>query len=194
MSNVVVLFARKDSVYKSLPACDVWDAERNALSWPGGASIVAHPPCRAWGGLRHMANPRPGERELAIWAVAEIRKWGGVLEHPKRSQLWPELNLPLGREPDEYGGFTLAVDQFWWGHRAQKSTLLYICGCDLKDIPPIPLVMGCAQYVVGTSGRRKDGCRKVGREITKRERESTPPQFAEWLVELAKRCGGNNDQ
>ncbi len=27
---IAVLFARKDSIYKSLPECDVWDAERDA--------------------------------------------------------------------------------------------------------------------------------------------------------------------
>jgi len=51
-----VLFARADSIYKQLD-CDVWDQERDALRWPGGASIVAHPPCRSWGRLRKLAKP-----------------------------------------------------------------------------------------------------------------------------------------
>lgn len=36
---IAVLFARADSVYKSLPDCDVWDADRNALLWPGGCPV-----------------------------------------------------------------------------------------------------------------------------------------------------------
>jgi hypothetical protein len=28
--NVTILFARIDSVYKTIPGCDVWDAERDA--------------------------------------------------------------------------------------------------------------------------------------------------------------------
>jgi hypothetical protein len=121
---VAVLFARSDSIYRTLPGCDVWDAERDALRWPGGAPVVAHPPCRAWGSLRHFAKPEPGERELAVWAVDRVREWGGVLEHPQASRLWPELGLPCPRkrERDSWGGWTLPIWQSWWGHRADKAT------------------------------------------------------------------------
>src|SRR5208283_3687563 len=91
---VAVLFARADSIYKTLPGCDVWDAERDALNWHGGCPLIAHPTCRAWGRLRHFAHPREGERELALWAVKMVQRWGGVLEHPVASQLWPSANLP----------------------------------------------------------------------------------------------------
>ena len=107
---VAVLFAREDSVYKTLAGCDVYDIERDALTWPGGCPVVAHPPCRAWGQLRYWAKPRPGEKELALWAVEQVQRWGGVLEHPARSTLWPVAGLP---EPypaggfDEWGGWTL---------------------------------------------------------------------------------------
>lgn len=74
-----MLFARKDSIYKSMPECDVWDIERDARNWPGGCPAIAHPPCRAWGELSHMANPRPDEKDLAIFAVEKIREWGGFL-------------------------------------------------------------------------------------------------------------------
>src|SRR5262245_24549326 len=71
---VAILFARADSVYKCMPDCDVYDAARDARTWPGGMSVVAHPPCRAWGRLRAFAAYVPGERELAIWAVEQVRK------------------------------------------------------------------------------------------------------------------------
>jgi len=186
---VAVLFARRDSVYKTFPDCDVFDADRDALNYSGGQSIVAHPPCRAWGQLAHMANPRPGERELALWAVDMIRLHGGVLEHPRASRLWKEKPLPPVGELDAWGGFTLQVRQFDWGHKAEKATKLYVCGCDPADVPPHPVRVGEPRFVVGTSGRRKDGTRLGGRpEIPKSEREATPLAFAEWLVELAGLC------
>ena len=75
---VAVLFASEDSAYKTLAGCDVYDIERDALTWPGGCPVVAHPPCRAWGQLRYWAKPRPGEKELALWAVEQVQRWGGA--------------------------------------------------------------------------------------------------------------------
>lgn len=184
--TVAVLFARADSHYKALPGCDVWDAERDARRWPGGAPVVAHPPCRAWASLRFHAKPRPGEKQLAIDAVAHVRRYGGVLEHPHRSTLWPTAALPEPGGRDEFGGWTLVVDQQWWGHRAQKRTRLYIVGCEPTAIPAMPIVLGEATHTVGLwSGRDKQRCRP---SIAKREYEATPPEFAAWLVELARRC------
>jgi hypothetical protein len=193
--TVAILFARTDSIYKTIPGCDVYDFERDALTWPSGAPVVAHPPCRAWGQLRHMANPRPGEKELALWAVKQVRRWGGVLEHPKNSTLWPAAGLPAPGCRDEFGGWTLPIHQYWWGHRAEKATLLYIVGCEPADIPNIPLALGDAPCVCGTAGRARNGERRLRKgvpgwrpEISKAEREHTPPDLARWLVELARRC------
>lgn len=188
-----VLFARADSIYKTLNA-DVWDEARDARKYPGSAPVVAHPPCRSWGRLRMLANPAPGERELAFFAVEQVRKFGGVLEHPATSLLWPEAGLPEAGEVDAYGGWTLPVLQFQWGHRAAKATKFYIVGCSPRDLPDIPFALGEAPAVCGTSGQRRDGSRlhkgDAGwrPEISKREREATPPQLATWLLEVASRC------
>lgn len=193
-AEVAVLFARADSIYKTMPGCDVWDAERDARRWQGGAPVVAHPPCRAWGVLRALANPRPDEKALALFAVEQVRRFGGVLEHPAGSTLWREAGLPEPGERDAWGGWTLVVHQHWWGHRAEKATRLYIVGCAPAELPEIPLVLGEATHVVASSGRRRDGgrLRKGDRgwrpEITKAEREHTPPALAEWLCETARRC------
>lgn len=192
--TVAVLFARKNSIYKKLEHCDVYDIERDARTYAGTMPVVAHPPCRAWGTLSHMAKPSPDEKELAPWAVNEVRRCGGVLEHPKRSKLWAHCNLPPadGVSTDEYGGWSLLVPQQWWGHRAEKMTLLYIVGVDRRKLPPIPFVMGEATHVITTPGRRKDGTRKTygerhkgKKECTNAERERTPPDFARWLCEVA---------
>lgn len=193
-SQVAVLFARADSNYKTMPECDVWDAERDARKWPGGDPVVAHPPCRAWGQLRALANPRPDEKALALFAVAQVRTFGGVLEHPKNSTLWPVAGLPAPGRRDEFGGWTLPIFQSWWGHRAEKATLLYIVGCEPADIPEMPMMLGEATHVIASSGRRRDGGRlhkgDIGwrPEVTKAEREHTPPALAAWLVEIANRC------
>jgi hypothetical protein len=188
--TVAVLFARADSVYKTLPGVDVYDIGRDARTYDGPWPVVAHPPCRAWGRLRHVANPRADERNLARLAVALVREFGGVLEHPVTSTLWPAQRLPApGAGMDSFGGWTLPITQHAWGHRANKATLLYIVGCDSRDLPMMPLTLGDALAVCGTSGRRADGSRNTDRpEISKAEREHTPPELALWLVELARKC------
>jgi hypothetical protein len=184
---VAVLFAREDSVYKTLPGCDVWDVHRDARHWLGGYPVVAHPPCRAWGRLRHFAHPREGERDLALWAVEQVRLWGGILEHPSGSMLWASADLPKPGSTDEYGGWTLPVLQQWWGHRAEKATLLYLCGIEPSELPLIPFVMGEATHVV--QSRKREGYRP---HISKAEREHTPIEFARWLVEAASKVQGHN--
>jgi hypothetical protein len=194
METVAALFVRRDSIYKEMPGVDAWDAERDARTWAGSCPVVAHPPCRAWGTLRALAKPRHDEKELAVWAVAQVRKFGGVLEHPKRSTLWPHCGLPAIGEKDKFGGWTLPIFQSSFGHRAEKATLLYIVGCAPAQIPDMPLVLGDASHVIASSGRRTDGTR-IRRgdagwrpEVNKSEREHTPAELAAWLVALARRC------
>lgn len=188
---VAVLFARSDSHYKEIPGCDVYDIDRDARTWPGGAPVVAHPPCRAWGRLRHFARPRHDEKQLAFFAVEKVRKFGGVLEHPAHSTLWAAAGLPAVGEVDAFGGWTLPISQHWWGHRAEKMTWLYIVGCLPKRLPDLPIVLGEATHTISSSGRRRDGSRLKSRpEVSKAEREHTPPALAAWLVELAARCRG----
>jgi len=178
---IAALFVRSDSVYKTIPCVDAWDMERDARKWPGGYPLIAHPPCRAWGQLRFFAKPRPDEKDLAIWAVKQVRQWGGVLEHPARSTLWPHCKLPAPKTYDPYGGWTLPISQNWWGHRAEKKTFLYIVGCPPDKIPALPLVLGEASHVVET--RAKFNKRP---SVTKSEREHTPQALAHWLVKLCE--------
>lgn len=192
--KVAILFARGDSIYKTLPGCDVYDKERDALTWPGGCPVVAHPPCRLFGRLRHFAKSSDpaAEKALAFWAVDMVRRWGGVLEHPASSTLWKEKPLPRAGERDEWGGWTLPVLQMWWGHRAEKRTWLYICGVEPRDVPMMPLRLGAAECVIRLDKRRPDGThiRKGDADyrpfLNEQEREGTPIDFARWLVELAR--------
>lgn len=192
--SVAALFVRADSVYKTMPSVDAWDIERDARKWPGGCPVVAHPPCRAWGRLRRFAKPRHDEKDLARWAVAQIRQWGGVLEHPESSTLWADQSLPLGTERDGFGGWTMPIHQWWFGHRAQKRTWLYIAGIEPHELPPYPLRLGVSDCRIRLDKRRADGThiRKGDSDyqplLNAAEREHTPIDLAEWLVEVARLC------
>lgn len=197
-ADVAVLFARADSHYKTLPGVEVYDMERDARTYDGPWPVVAHPPCRSWGRLAHMAKPRADERNLARLAVALVREFGGVLEHPQASKLWPAQRLPEPGQRDGMGGWTMGITQHWWGHRATKATKLYIVGCDPNDIPPLPdLRLGEGTHVIaqdrqpgkGVDGERlRKGMPGWRPEVSAAEREHTPPELASWLVELARRC------
>lgn len=104
-------------------AIDCYDATRDARKYAGPHPVVAHPPCKHWGRLRHLAAVRcndlcgwsgrvcdldDGEcpncgtskcldwsdRECAPRAVEQVRAYGGVLEHPAGSLLWEACGLP----------------------------------------------------------------------------------------------------
>lgn len=175
--KVTALFTRTNSIYNKL-GIETWDINKDALNWPGGNAIIAHPPCRAWGDLRGMAKPRPGEKQLAIWAIGQIRKWGGILEHPAKSQLWNEMNLPLRDNKDEWGGWTLCIDQYWFGHKARKRSNLYIVGCEPKNIPPYAI-----KYEPVTTTVER---------LSRQAREATPEPMAKWLIQLAQKIQYNN--
>ena len=69
-----------------------------------------------------MANQRPDEKGLALFAVRQVQDYGGVLEHPAGSTLWPLVGLPSGQGRDAWGGWTLPVFQSSFGHRAEKKS------------------------------------------------------------------------
>jgi len=174
MPSVAALFVRSDSCYRDIPGVDVYDAQRDALTWCGGVPVVAHPPCRSWGRLSAFAKPRPGEKELALWAVAQVRRFGGVLEHPFGSQLVHAANLPSPGEVDSFGGFLFYANQFHFGHRALKPSIFYVVGCAPSDLPLFPFRDGLPLTTV--------------ENMDVSEREKTPPELARWLVDLASIC------
>lgn len=152
-----VLFVRSDSVYKRLGA-DCYDIDRDALSFPWDRPAICHPPCRAWGNFRWNAKPRPGEKQLAIWAMENIRRVGGILEHPKTSTLWQYLRP---------GDCVLHINQCDFGHGAQKATTLFYN--NIRGFPPLP------PPYTGYLNRVENMCT--------REREETPVDLAKWLLE-----------
>lgn len=183
---ISVLFTRVDSIYKTL-GCDCWDIERDARNYNGDGPVICHPPCRSWSNMSHLSKPLAGENDLAIWSINLIRKNGGVLEHPKNSRLWKVMFLPKPGTTDCYGGFSLCVNQSWFGHLAEKKSLLYVCGINKNEVPPIPIRFDAIEYTVSSRIKKKSG-RRTKRELSKKQREQTPIDFAKWLIELAEKC------
>lgn len=165
--SVPVLFTRKTSPYLAL-GCDCYDERRDARTWPGGRPAIFHPPCRSWGQLAHMAKPRPDERELGIWAMRMVRRFGGVLEHPINSKLWAHSGCLGWGVRDEFGGVLVPLYQSSFGHRAPKATGLYMV---LADIPAIPEPRSTTTTV---------------ERMCRAEREATPFELAIWLRDLVQ--------
>lgn len=93
--EVAVLCAAKNSVYHSLPGVVVYDETRDARTFPGNMRVIVHAPCRTWSAFTaHQAKPAPGERDLGLWCAGQLKKCGGVLEHPAHSRLFDAAGLP----------------------------------------------------------------------------------------------------
>jgi hypothetical protein len=184
--RVAALYVDPRGPYPKIPGVDCWDAERDARLYAGPWPVIAHPPCGPWGYLQHLY--RGSEHDCAPTAVEQVRTFGGVLEHPAHSRLWPACSLPLPGEPaDRYGGRTYEVCQCDWGHVARKRTWLYVVRCAWPDALPPPRKP--THWASG--GRRpKDPHRTPVPQGIKvcsaQQRRRTPPEFALWLVELAE--------
>jgi len=171
MKTVAVLYAMPGSVYHAVPGVDVWDKVRDARYYVGPYPVVAHPPCAQWSRLRAFAGDDEAEKNCAHFALAQVRRFGGVLEHPAGSAFWPAVGLPAPGCYDS-AGWTLAVSQKWFGHECEKLTLLYVSGVLPADVPDIPFDLAEAERTVS---QQHSG-----------DRSKTPRLFADWLVQLAR--------
>lgn len=182
----VALFVREDSAYKKREVWDAYDASRNALQYSGNNPLVCHPPCRSWGRLSHMAhNVREGEAELALFSIAKIQKNGGILEHPSGSRLFGQ-HLPDVGAHDQYGGFTIEIDQYDFGHVAHKRTKLYICGIDKLDLPALPPRDLTIHYCDKGKRRSIAGNVKGTTRCTQYQREYTPEKLIDYFESVLK--------
>lgn len=158
------------------------DSERDAMAYDGPSPIVAHPPCGHWGRWRKRCKQPDSWKDAGPIAFRQVRKFGGVLEHPAYSTLWPVVGAPKPGEVDSFGGYTLQVNQTRWGHPCMKPTWIYMCRLDRSDVPALPPEQEATHCMV----RLKRNSHELP-ELPKRHRHITPPLFAEWLVECAKR-------
>lgn len=186
--TIAVLYVDPRGPYPAM-GLDTWDEARDARRYAGPHPIIAHPDCGPWGRLRHLY--RGHGHDCAPRAVEQVRRWGGVLEHPGWSRVWPLCGMPRpGEGRDAWGGWTEAVNQSDWGHPARKPTWIYCVGVDpvRADQRPVPRApthwIGGTRNVVrqGHRGRVPPGIKVCSAE----QRRRTPPLFAAWLVLLAE--------
>lgn len=180
MKTISALCVAPRSIYKSFEQVECFDRRRNVVTFTSNTPIVAHPPCRAWSRFtRQQAKPEPGEKDLGPLCVGFLRECGGVLEHPAHSHLWEHCKLPY---PNESKGslWCMEVHQAWWGHPLRKKTWLLFNRIP-KEIVEIPFLL----HHGGNDRRRQQ-------VMSKAQRSATPPDFAQWLVNLARQVDGDS--
>lgn len=188
----VVLFTLKDSLYKQM-GLDCYDEERDATTYEGNRPVIAHPPCQLWGALAAVnykrwggEHNRPGnDGGLFKFALATVRRVGGVLEHPAKTRAWKKYRLqrPSGtgwKQCDE-NEWVCEVWQSAYGHKANKATWLHYVGKQ-----PIEACWDRPKgtHQIGFYDQRGKGKNKP--TLTKKEANETPQLFADYLVRLAQ--------
>ena len=188
--RIAALYVDPRGVYSTIPGVDVWGEERDARTYAGPHPVVAHPPCERWGRFFWRdGSTVPGEDGgCYLAALASIRQWGGVIEHPSGSGAWDAHGLPRpthrggwipGARPGEW---TCSVDQLAYGHPAIKRTWLYLVG------HPAPMLAATTPPVAVVAGGRAADLRARGlRLCTRAERSATPRAFADALIAIARR-------
>jgi hypothetical protein len=186
--SVAALFVQTDGHYFGLPEVDPWDAPRDARTYSGPYPVVAHPPCQLWTNFAALNfkryggdHNRPGnDQGCFAAAVAAVRLYGGVLEHPAFSNAWKVYGLPrpppLGWSGPYGTQYVCEVWQSAYDHPARKRTWLLYNGRK-----PFQLRWDRQQgtHQIGWFDRIKP-------TLSKPAAMATPPAFRDELIALAK--------
>lgn len=192
---IAALYVATGGAYYGLPDVDPWDVERDARLYAGPWPVVAHPPCERWGryasgGPSHHGRFTAGDDGGCFRAaVASVRRWGGVLEHPAGSLAFERHGMPI---PPVGGGWvstlfdegwSCCVEQGHYGHAAAKATWLYAVGVRLPD-----LRWGKSGKGIEPTERELRLGRRSGviERMSRRQRIVTPPEFRDLLLAMAR--------
>lgn len=191
---IAALFVHRNGPYFGLSGVDPWDEARDARQYAGPHPVVAHPPCARWCRLAGLVEARWGHKRgndggCFASALASVRKWGGVLEHPAYSDAWPAFGLPKpsrhgGWQRGLCGGWSCHLEQGRYGHVAKKATWLYAHGTQLPsmrwgselDTKSAYLVSWCANKT-----KAHDKRPRVGKAAA-----ATPIEFRDALIAIAQ--------
>lgn len=199
--TIAALYVAKGGAYWNLDGVEPWDEARDARLYAGPWPVVAHPPCERWGRY-WFGGPSARVRRIKgddggcfAAALASVRRWGGVLEHPAASSAWSHfgLNAPPHKggwiAADFQGGWTCHVEQGAYGHRARKATWLYAVGVDLPSLrwggAPGDFVR-LDEGFHSTEERRRAVRTGACQRLSKKQRTATPPPFRELLLSMAR--------
>jgi len=201
VSDIAALFVERDGPYAALSGVEVWDQARDARRYRGSVPVVAHPPCerwgRYWGGGPSVKTPRRKGDDGGCFAaaLAAVRWWGGVLEHPEASWAWRWFGL--ARPPrsggwvqaDEFGGYTCCVEQGHYGHPARKATWLYAVHCELPELtwgPSSGMRLECGFHTSAERHQARAAGIKPIKRLSARQRIHTPEAFRDVLIGMAR--------
>jgi len=190
---IAALYVQTGGAYYGLDGVDPWDEDRDARKYPGPHPVVAHPPCQLWGALAHVnyarwggEHNRPGnDKGCFASAVRSVETWGGVLEHPAKTQAWAahglERPMPSCWWPSRRG-WVCEVWQSAYGHRANKATWLYFVGPNPP--PALDWERPVGTHQVGQCSSR--GKAKNKPSLSKKEANATPVAFRDLLIGMAR--------
>lgn len=200
---IAALYVQEDGVYYGLEDVDPWPEERDARGYQGPYPVIAHPPCARWGRYWSGGPSAKVRRELGDdggcfeAALRDVRRWGGVIEHPADSHAWGVfgINKPprSGKwiAADFFGGWTCCVEQGQYGHPSRKATWLYACHTDLPELRWGPsgdrmrLDEGFRTKEAAQAARGAPDWRPVQR-LSRNQRIRTPIEFRDMLLDLAR--------
>ena len=205
--TIAALYVATGGPYYNLPGVMPHDLDDDARMYQGPHPVVAHPPCQRWGRFwkGQPGNIARGKVERLgddggcfKAALFDVRRWGGVLEHPEGSHAWQMFGL---RKPPRAGGWVKADDHGWtcrveqgqYGHYCPKPTWLYAVRTarpELRwgvhpvrdeDFPPEVVARHGIEYcrragLMAFKGGGKDSPARI----------HTPPEFRDLLLSIAR--------
>jgi hypothetical protein len=201
--TIAALYVETDGCYFGQPGVDPWDQPRDARQYAGPHPVVAHPPCQRWGrfwGGNPTQQPRlklGDDGGCFAAALAAVRKFGGVLEHPEASHAWAHhgLNKPPKSggwiRADFVGGWTCCVEQGHYGHLSRKATWLYAHSVDLPEFIWGPAsgkvrVAGAGFHTVEERAAAKAAGTHKREQLPMALRNATPIEFRDVLLGIAR--------
>jgi hypothetical protein len=190
---VAALFVQTGGIYWDRADVDAWDESRDARLYAGPWPVVAHPPCARWGKFAKInfgrwggEHNRPGnDGGCFASALASVRKFGGVLEHPAFSNAWTHFDLPRPIPTGWNGGpheWTCEIWQSAYGHRAMKRTWLFYRGPE----PHASLNWNRVFTTHQCGFHDQRGKARNKPTLGKKEAAATPPAFAALLISIAE--------